>query len=117
MPPTNSDGVPYFANASAAPLSPVKLALLWVEPARALDLITAANLVIFAAGFYKLPDLLGHNGDHIRGQVLVGSIAAGIAAYVSIRFLTRYFETRTLTPFAIYSLVFGIAMIFYTTLS
>jgi undecaprenyl-diphosphatase len=49
--------------------------------------------------------------------VLVGSIAAGIAAYVSIRFLTRYFETRTLTPFAIYSLVFGIAMIFYTTLS
>ena len=76
-----------------------------------------ATPVIFAAGFYKLPDLLGHNGDHIRGQVLVGSIAAGIAAYVSIRFLTRYFETRTLTPFAIYSLVFGIAMIFYTTLS
>ena len=76
-----------------------------------------ATPVIFAAGVYKLPDLLGHNGDHIRGQVLVGSIAAGIAAYISVRFLTRYFETRTLTPFAIYSLVFGIAMIFYTTLS
>jgi undecaprenyl-diphosphatase len=76
-----------------------------------------ATPVIFAAGFYKLPDLLGHNGDHIRGQVLVGSIAAGISAYVAIRFLTRYFETRTLTPFAIYSLVFGVAMIFFTTLS
>ena len=76
-----------------------------------------ATPVIFAAGVYKLPDLLGHNGDHVRGQVLVGSIAAGIAAYISVRFLTRYFETRTLTPFAIYSLVFGIAMIFYTTLS
>ena len=76
-----------------------------------------ATPVIFAAGVYKLPDLLGHNGDHIRGQVLVGSLAAGIAAYVSVRFLTKYFETRTLTPFAIYSLVFGIAMIFYTTLS
>jgi undecaprenyl-diphosphatase len=76
-----------------------------------------ATPVIFAAGIYKLPDLLGHNGDHIRGQVLVGSLAAGLAAYASIRFLTRYFETRTLTPFAIYSLVFGIAMIFYTTLS
>ena len=46
-----------------------------------------ATPVIFAAGVYKLPDLLGHNGDHIRGQVLVGSLAAGIAAYLSVRFL------------------------------
>jgi undecaprenyl-diphosphatase len=76
-----------------------------------------ATPVIFAAGFYKLPDLIGHNGDHIRAQVLVGSLAAGISAYFAIRFLTKYFQTRTLTPFAIYSLVFGIAMIFYTTLS
>jgi undecaprenyl-diphosphatase len=74
-----------------------------------------ATPVIFAAGVYKLPDLLGHNGDHVRGQVLVGSIAAGVAAYVSVRFLTRWFATRTLTPFAVYSLVFGIAMIVYTT--
>jgi undecaprenyl-diphosphatase len=75
-----------------------------------------ATPVILAAGVYKLPDLLGHNGDHVRGQVLVGSIAAGIAAYLSVRFLTRWFETRTLTPFAIYSLVFGVGMILVTTL-
>jgi len=75
-----------------------------------------ATPVILAAGVYKLPDLLGHNGDHVRGQVLVGSLAAGIAAYVAVRFLTRWFETRTLVPFAIYSLVFGIAMILATTL-
>jgi undecaprenyl-diphosphatase len=75
-----------------------------------------ATPVIFAAGVYKLPDLLGHNGDHVRGQVLVGSLAAGIAAYLSVRFLTRYFATRTLTPFAIYSVVFGLAMLAYTTL-
>ena len=31
-----------------------------------------ATPIIFAAGVYKLPDLLGHNGDGIRGQVLVG---------------------------------------------
>jgi len=53
----------------------------------------------------------------VRGLVLVGSLAAGIAAYLSVRFLTRYFATRTLTPFAIYSLAFGTAMIAYTTLS
>jgi undecaprenyl-diphosphatase len=66
-----------------------------------------ATPIILAAGVYKLPDLLGHNGDGIHGQVLVGSIVAGLAAYASVRFLTRFFETRTLTPFAIYCLVFG----------
>ena len=73
-----------------------------------------ATPVILAAGVYKLPDLLGHNGDHVRGQVLVGSLAAGIAAYLSVRFLTRWFETRTLTPFAIYSLAFGALMLVVT---
>ena len=52
-------------------------------------------------------DLLGSNGQGVIGQVLVGSIVAGIAAYVSVRFLTRYFATRTLTPFAVYCLVVG----------
>ena len=72
-----------------------------------------ATPVILAAGVYKLPDLAGANGDGIRGQVLVGSICAGLAAYASVRFLTRFFATRTLTPFAIYSLVFGIGMLVY----
>jgi undecaprenyl-diphosphatase len=75
-----------------------------------------ATPIIFAAGVYKLPDLLGHNGDHIRGQVLVGSLFAGVTAYLTVRFLERYFRTRTLMPFAIYSLVVGVAMIVYTTL-
>jgi undecaprenyl-diphosphatase len=70
-----------------------------------------ATPVILAAGVYKLPDLLGHNGDHIRGQVLVGSAVSAIAAFVAVRFLLKFFETRTLTPFAIYCLVFGAAML------
>ena len=69
-----------------------------------------ATPIIFAAGLYKIPDLLGHNGDHVRGQVLVGSIVAGLAAYASVRFLTRFFKTRTLVPFAVYCLVVGITM-------
>ncbi|HXY95150.1 MAG TPA: undecaprenyl-diphosphate phosphatase [Acidimicrobiia bacterium] len=72
-----------------------------------------ATPIILAAGVYKLPDLLGHDGDHVRGQVLVGSVAAGIAAYLAVRFLDRYFRTRTLTPFAIYCLVVGVGMIVY----
>ena len=66
-----------------------------------------ATPIILAAGIYKLPDLLGSNGDGVRPQILVGSIAAGLAAYLSVRFLTRYFTTRTLTPFAVYCLVVG----------
>ena len=66
-----------------------------------------ATPIILAAGVYKLPDLLGPNGDGVRPQVLVGSIAAAVAAYLSVRFLARWFETRTLLPFAIYSIVVG----------
>lgn len=70
-----------------------------------------ATPIILAAGLYKLSDLLGANGDGVRPQILVGSIAAFIAAYLSVRFLTRWFATRTLLPFAIYSLAVGILAI------
>ena len=66
-----------------------------------------ATPVILAAGVLKLPDLAGPLGAGIRGPVLVGSIAAGLAAYVSVRFLTRFFRTRTLRPFAAYCLIAG----------
>lgn len=66
-----------------------------------------ATPIIFAAGVYKIPDLIGPNGNGVRGQVLVGSVCAGLAAYAAVRFLMRWFETRTLTPFAIYSVVIG----------
>jgi undecaprenyl-diphosphatase len=70
-----------------------------------------ATPIILAAGLYKLPDLLGPNGNGVRGQILAGSVVAGFAAYLSVRFLTRYFQTRTLTPFAIYCLLAGAACI------
>jgi undecaprenyl-diphosphatase len=70
-----------------------------------------ATPIILAAGVYKLPDLLGPNGDGVRGQVLAGSLVAGVAAWLSVRFLTRWFQTRTLTPFAVYCLVAGLACV------
>ena len=68
----------------------------------------AATPAILAAGVYKLPDLSGHLGDGIRGQVLAGSVAAALAAFVAVRWLMRYFETKTLTPFALYCLAAGV---------
>jgi undecaprenyl-diphosphatase len=73
-----------------------------------------ATPVIFAAGALKMGDLiqLGHG---IYGPILAGSVLSGIGAYVSVRFLVRYFRTRTLMPFAIYCVVFGLLSIIYLT--
>jgi undecaprenyl-diphosphatase len=72
-----------------------------------------ATPVILAAGVLKVPDLMGPLGNGIRGQILVGSVLSGVGAYVSVRFLLRYFRTRTLTPFAIYCFVVGFGSIIY----
>jgi undecaprenyl-diphosphatase len=66
-----------------------------------------ATPVILAAGVLKIPSLFGHAGEHIHGQVAVGFVITGVAAYLSVRFLVRYFEKYTLTPFAIYCLLAG----------
>jgi undecaprenyl-diphosphatase len=68
-----------------------------------------ATPVILAAGVLKLPDLTGPLGAGIHGQVLAGSLASGLAAYASVRWLTRWFTTRTLTPFAVYCVLAGAA--------
>jgi undecaprenyl-diphosphatase len=75
-----------------------------------------ATPVILAAGALKVPDLMGRLGNGIHGQVLVGSVLSGIGAYVSVRFLVRYFRTRTLYPFAVYCLVVGLGSIVYLEL-
>jgi undecaprenyl-diphosphatase len=68
-----------------------------------------ATPVILAAGVLKLPDLTGHLGDGIRGQVLFGSVLSGVGAYLSVRYLTRYFTNRSLRPFGCYCIVAGLA--------
>jgi undecaprenyl-diphosphatase len=72
-----------------------------------------ATPVILLAGLLKLPDLTGHLGDGVRGQTVAGALAAGVAAYLSVRFLTRWFTTKTLWPFAVYSLAFGVSCAIY----
>jgi undecaprenyl-diphosphatase len=71
--------------------------------------------VILAAGVLKIPDLTGPLGAGIHGQVLFGSILSGVGAYLALRFLMRYFSDprRTLTPFAIYSLIVGLGCLIY----
>ena len=63
-----------------------------------------ATPVILAAGALKLGDLTGPLGDGIRPQVLFGSLLSGVGAYLSVRYLTRYFANRSLRPFGVYCL-------------
>ncbi len=74
-----------------------------------------ATPVILAAGVLKVPDLIGPLAKGIHGQILAGSIVSGIGAYLSVRFLMKYFKTRTLTPFAIYCLIAGLGSFIYLT--
>jgi undecaprenyl-diphosphatase len=68
-----------------------------------------ATPIIGAAGLLKLPTLMGSAGDGVRGQALVGAIAAAITTYFAVKFLLRFFETNRLTPFGIYCIVAGLA--------
>jgi len=75
-----------------------------------------ATPVILAAGVLKVPDLLNPKlAGGIQPQILAGSVVAGVAAYLSVRFLMKYFQTRTLTPFAVYCFIAGLASLAYLT--
>jgi undecaprenyl-diphosphatase len=66
-----------------------------------------ATPIIGAAGLLKLPELFGRQGNGVRGPALVGALCAAVTTYVAVKFLLRYFETNTLTPFGVYCLVAG----------
>jgi undecaprenyl-diphosphatase len=72
-----------------------------------------ATPIIGAAAALKLPELFGHDGNGVRGQALVGALCAAVTAYLAVRFLMRFFETRTLMPFAVYCFLAGIACTLY----
>ena len=73
--------------------------------------------VILAAGALKAKDLTGPLSAGIHGPILVGSLISGVGAYLSIRFLTKYFsEDRSLSPFGIYCLIAGLGSLAYLTL-
>ena len=63
--------------------------------------------VILGASVVKLPELFSTDTRLVLGQILAGSVVSFFATYVSVTFLVRWFKTKTLYPFAIYCLAFG----------
>lgn len=64
--------------------------------------------VIVGAAIVKLPELFTTDAKQLLGQILVGSVVSFIATYISVTFLVKWFKSKTLYPFAIYCLIFGI---------
>jgi undecaprenyl-diphosphatase len=103
--------IPGFSRSGAAMGGGLFVGLSHKDAARFAFLL--ATPIIFAAAVLKLPELAGSQGNGVRGPALVGALCAALTAYLSVRFLMRYFETRTLTPFAIYCGCAGTAAAIY----
>jgi undecaprenyl-diphosphatase len=100
--------IPGFSRSGAAMGGGLLVGLSNEDAARFAFLL--ATPIIGAAAALKLPELLGSEGDHVRGQALVGALCAAATAYLSVRFLLRFFETNRLTPFAVYCVLVGVAL-------
>lgn len=106
--------IPGFSRTGATLGGGLLVGLTHEESARFSFLL--ATPIIFAASFLKLPELF-HAGAGTLGVVLVGAISAAIAAFVAVRFLTKYFKDHTLAPFATYCVIAGaVAVIVLTVL-
>ena len=103
--------IPGFSRSGAAMGGGLLVGLSHKDAARFAFLL--ATPVIGAAALLKLPELAGSQGNGVRGQAAVGAVCAGVTAFFAVRFLMRYFETRTLIPFAVYCLFAGTATAIY----
>ena len=75
-----------------------------------------ATPIIAAAGVLEVPILFQPAGRSILGDAVIGAILAGIFAYLSVRFLMRYFQSGRLYPFAIYCFIAGALSLIYLTI-
>jgi undecaprenyl-diphosphatase len=66
-----------------------------------------ATPVIFAAAALKLPELLGTEGNGVRGPALVAGLCAAATTFLAVKFLLRWFQTNRLTPFGVYCIALG----------
>jgi undecaprenyl-diphosphatase len=103
--------IPGFSRSGAAMGGGLLVGLSHKDAARFAFLL--ATPVIGAAALLKLPELAGSQGNGVRGQAAVGAVCAGVTAFFAVRFLMRYFETRTLIPFAVYCLAAGTVTAIY----
>ena len=70
-----------------------------------------ATPIILAAGLLEVPSLTAAGGQ--IWIYLAGAALAGVTAYLSVRYLVRYFRSGGLAPFAVYCVVLGLAGLWF----
>jgi len=66
-----------------------------------------ATPIILAAGILEVPQLFSPAAHVALVQAVVGGILSAVTAYLSVAFLTKYFETNDLRPFGWYCVIIG----------
>lgn len=67
-----------------------------------------ATPIIGAAAVLKLPEFLNAQNHQLIGPAIAGALCAAGAAYLSVKFLMKYFRTNKITPFAVYCFTAGV---------
>jgi len=76
-----------------------------------------ATPIIGAAALLKIPELFNSSAASYRTATIFGALAAALAAYLSVKFLLKFFQANTLKPFAIYCLAAGTILSLYFALT
>ena len=97
--------IPGFSRSGATMVAGLGVHLTHEEAARYSFLL--ATPVIFGASIIEVPYLFNQNRFPL-GLIFLGMVLAGVAAYLSTKFLTKYFEKGRLDPFAYYCWVAGL---------
>jgi undecaprenyl-diphosphatase len=71
-----------------------------------------ATPVILAAAVLEIPSLF-KSSSQILDYSIFGAILSGITAYLSVRFLMKYFKQGTLIPYSYYSIIAGLIDLIY----
>jgi undecaprenyl-diphosphatase len=75
-----------------------------------------ATPVILAASLLEVPKVFGPGVLIGPVEALIGCLVAGVTAYASVAFLTRYFQHNDLRPFGWYCLIAGsVALVLFVT--
>ena len=105
--------IPGFSRSGMTIISGLGVRLTHEDSARYSFLL--GTPIIFAAALLEVPALL-HQKQFPYLEIVGGMVLSGIAAFLSTKFLMKYFEKGRLDPFAYYCWGFGLLAIilFYT---
>lgn len=104
--------IPGFSRSGATMVAGLGIRMSYEDAARYSFLLGAP--IIGAAALLEIPQLFNPLPTlSTLGLIILGMVVAGIAAYLSTKFLMKYFETGRLIPFAIYCWIAGLAALIY----